>query len=321
MSGRNIPIALQAHLAEPATTTCRICKITPVVTEQDSNGDIVVSVQPFGITSLNRDVVYDDGTGALTYKAASGYTPFAIQASADLSVDNSEWEVLIAQYEADGFTVDAVQRGVYDDAEFIEYLVNYESLSDGHAILQSGFIGEVRIIDGMVCFPEARSLTQTLKQKSIIELGSVGCRAKFGDERCKYPVETLWDAADVGTVGAESDRTFSITGSNVDATDGFYVPGLFKFLTGDNAGRSYEIESYESGVVTLSIPTEKVIQATDSGEIRPDCTYGWGPGTNSCDHWGNRLNFRGEPFRPVADSGALMIPGAGSSGDGFDTQE
>ncbi len=326
MSGRSIPIALQSRLAEPATTTCRLCKITPVVTEVDVDGNpVVVPGDPFGITSLNRNVIYDDGSGPLTYRAACGYTPFAIQSNADLSVDNSEWEVLMAQYEIEGFEADAINRGVYDDATFIEYLVNYESLSDGHAILQSGTVGEIRIIDGLACFPEARSLSQTLKQKSIIELGSVGCRVvKFGDERCKYDVEAEWTAADVDAVGAEADRTFTISGGGLSAVSAYYSPGVFKFLVGANAGRTYEIESYvvAAGVktVTLSIPTEEPIQATDSGEIRRDCTRAWS-GHNSCETYNNRLNFRGEPFRPVADSASLMIPGAGSSGSATDIQE
>lgn len=307
MSGRTIPIALQGSLAQPATTTCRLVRIT------------AFDASPFGITSLNADVYYDDGNGPLLYKSATGYTPFAIQSTADLAVDNSEWQVLIAQYEIDGFVIEAINRGTYDDATFIEYLIDYESTSNGHAFLSSGTVGEIRIIDGMVCFPEARSLTQTLKQKSVIERGTVGCRVvDFGDERCKYDVASEWQSADVVSVGIEADRTFTIAGSGVFSGDNYYAPGVFKFTSGANAGRTYEIETYtadSSGTltVTLSIPTEIVIADTDSGEIRRDCSRQWS-GHNSCETYNNRLNYRGEPHRPVADSANLMIPGAGSSG-------
>lgn len=322
MSGRTIPINLQADLQEPATTTCRLLRVTPVVTMLDSSGEpVTADGVPFGLTTANRDITFNDGSGSLVYRAASGYTPFAIQATADLSVDNSEVNTLLATFEVDGFVLDAINRGVYDDATYVEYLVNYENLANGKTILGSGTIGELRVIDGMLCTPELRSLTQTLKQKSIIEKGSVGCRvAEFGDERCKYDVASEWTDADVDTVGAETDRTFTISGSGVELTSDYYAPGVYRFLVGDNAGRTYEIESYvvvgSVATVTLAVPTEAPIAATDSGEIRRDCTRQW-EGHNSCDTYANRLNYRGEPFRPVADSGALMIPGASSGGDGF----
>lgn len=304
MIERNIPIALQTHLKQPVTSTCRLNKIT------------AVGAAPFGLCTLDRDVVYDDGSGdgPITYKAHRGYTPYANQADADLGVDNSEMEVLIATFDLDGITREAIGRGVYDDAEFVEYLVNYKDLTNSHTILSSGWIGRIRDVDGMVCFPELRSLTQTLKQRSMIRKGSVGCTVvEFGDAECKYDVDTEWVDADVGIVGAESDRSFSITGVDVDPDDDYYAPGVFEFYDGNNAGRTYEIETYIEGVVTLAHPTEEPIQDTDTGRIRRDCTRAWA-GHNSCQTYGNRPNFRGQPMRPVADTGALMVPGASASG-------
>ncbi len=308
MSGRSIPIALQTHLKQSSTTTCRLWKV------------MAYGVTPFGLSSLDRDVVYD----GVTYKAHRGYTPYSIQADADLSVDNSEMEVLIATYEVDGFTLDAIQRGVYDDATFYEYMVNYDDLSDGALVMSSGTVGKIRQIDGMVCFPESRSLTQTLKQKAIIEKGSVGCRVlAFGDERCKYNVAAEWTSGDVDSVGAESDRTFTIVGSGVMEVNDYYAPGVYEFETGDNAGRTYEIESYEvtsaGPEITLMIPTEKPIQIGDTGKIRRDCSRQW-EGHNSCDTYNNRPNYRGEPFRPVAETAALMAPGAGTKDGPSDVQ-
>lgn len=298
---RSIPIALAAHLAEPATTTCRLWRVAPAA-----------GGTPFGLTSLDRDVTYDDGAGAITYKAKRGYTPYAIEATADLSVDNSEMEVLIAEFEVDGFTSEAIDRGVYDDARFIEYLVNYENLSDGKAIMSSGTVGRIRKVDNMVCFPESRSLTQTLKQKSIIERGSNSCRAEeFGGPRCGVNVAALWFTRTVTVVGTETDRVFTLDGAAI-ATDAL-KPGLAECLTGANAGRSFEIESNAGNVITLAVPTASPIAVSDSWRVRPDCTRLW-EGANSCDTYSNRPIFRGEPWRPVAGTGGLMVPGAGSTG-------
>jgi uncharacterized phage protein (TIGR02218 family) len=310
MSGRTISVPGAAHLKQASTRTCRCWKITRV------------GMPPFGLTSLDRDVVLNDGFSTITYRAHRGFTPYANQANADLSVDNSEMQVLIAEFDMDGITLAAINRGEYDDAAFVEYLVCYQEPAYVIAMVSSGAIGKVRHMDGIECFPELRSLTQILKQKAIIEKGSVGCRvAALGDERCKVDLDPLWHDAEVTAVGAETDRTFTIEGDDVQLVEDYYRPGLFEFFTGANAGRSYEIEAYTAGgVITLAIPTEEVIEEGDTGRIRIDCTRQW-EGHNSCETHDNRPNYRGEPFRPVADTANLMAPGAGSTGGGGTTDQ
>lgn len=313
MIGRTIPIALQADLSQAASTTCRILRIDPV------------EIPEFGITTLDRDIEVD----GLIYRARRGYTASQQVASADLSVDNSEAEALLAEYPLDGVTADMIRRGVLDDARFVEYLVNYLAPENGKAIIGSGTIGELRLDHGIKVYIERRSLTQTLKQRSIIEAGSVNCRAQHGDERCKFPVDTLWDSAVVASVGTEADRSFTLDASGL--TPGHvFTPGLVRWTSGANAGRTSEIEeaTLAGGVLTvgLQFPADVVIAVGDEFDIRPDCNKWWGPsgtdlqGTvNNCLYWNNRLNFRGEPFRPVADSAALGVPGGaggGASGTG-----
>lgn len=302
MSGRSIPIALQAHLKQPSTTTCRLWKVSSY------------GAAPLGLCSLDHDVVYD----GLTYRAHRGYTPYDIQTDANLSVDNSEMEVLVATYEVDGFTLDAIERGVYDDATFVEYMVNYRNVADGAMILSSGAVGKIRQVDGLVCFPEVRSLTQTLKQKSIIRKGTNGCPVvEFGDAECKFPVATLWTDRTIIAVGIETDRVFTVDGPVL--SDNAWRPGLWNFYDGANAGRSYEIESNAGNVITLAIPTEKVIAADDTGRGRPDCTRA-ADGANGCKSYGNLLNHRGQFKRPVSESIGLMGPGAGSPSGVTDVQ-
>jgi uncharacterized phage protein (TIGR02218 family) len=314
--GRTIDLALVEHLGESGNTTCRLLRIAPV------------GIAAFGITTLDRDVSFDDGDGLIVYRARRGYTASAQVGSADLSVENSEAEALLAEFPLDGVTMDQIRRGVHDDAKFVEYLINYQATDFGKAILGSGTIGELRADKDLRVFIERRSLTQTLKQKSIIEVGSVNCRDPFGGPRCKYPVETLWSSGVVASVGFETDRTFTFDASPSSSFTSTYtyVPGLVYFRTGANAGRTYEIESADvdsSGLMTVTFehPTEEAIAENDEFDIRPDCDKTWGPngvdllGTvNNCLYWGRRLNFQGEPFRPVADSAAMSIPGGGGGG-------
>jgi uncharacterized phage protein (TIGR02218 family) len=318
MSGRQIPIALADALREPTTHDCRIWKLMP----RES-----ATAPAFGLTSLNQNVVFDDGStdGEIMYSAFRGYVPYAVESTADLAVDNSEMEVLLAEFEVDGFTSDAIRRGVYDGARFIEYLVDYTDLSKGKVILQSGKVGRILQVDNMVCFPEVRSLTQTLKQKSIIELGSNNCRATMGDERCGYDVESLWVDTTVTSVGLETDREFTIDGDDVSTEDDFYVPGMYEFYTGANAGRTYEVEAYVGATktITFAMPTEEPITTDDTGRVRDNCTNLWGaPLTDdhkSCEYFDNRPKFRGEPKRPVSETSSLMASGAGSPSTGADT--
>jgi len=198
---RAISDALAAHLKGSSTNVCYLLKIMP-----KRQG-----VATFGLCTLDSDVTYDDGTGATTYRAKRGYTSFDLDTRSDMSVDNTEASGLIAEFPADGVTSDGIAHGDYDGARFVQYLVNYEDLSMGHVILNSGQVGQIKMIDDLLCKIELRSLTQILKQNSIVELTSITCRAQFGDARCKLPL--VWRTGVVGTVGDESDRVFTADGS------------------------------------------------------------------------------------------------------------
>lgn len=208
---RNAPPAIIQDLKSAAKTMCSVLKITPR------------AAPAFGLCSTNMDVVYDDGKGPVTYRAKKGYTPSDVTTRADLTVDNGEAHGLLAMYPLDGVTQEAIARGDYDGASFAQYLINYAAPDHGHIQLNGGTIGQITSLDDLAIAIELRSLTQTLKQNSVIELTSITCRAKFGDERCKMPF--VWKAAIVTSVGAEADRTFGVIWVS-DAADAQmeYVP-------------------------------------------------------------------------------------------------
>ncbi|HEU4376275.1 MAG TPA: DUF2163 domain-containing protein [Telluria sp.] len=377
---RTIDSALATHLAGAATTVCHLLKIMPTAASGAS---------AFGITTLNRDVTFDDGFGALTYYAAAGYTAFDIDAKSGLSVDSSEAQGLAAPdgYPLEGVTLEGIARGDYDGARFVQYLVNYENLTMGKAILNAGQIGQVTSIDDLRCTIELRQLTQVLQQQSIIETTSITCRAQYGDLRCKMPLS--WYGATVAAIGAENDRDFTLSlapgftvppggttgtvtavpfftgdgvtgviqlldtagervtsgftiahiylngvattaytvngtglitfttppGAGAVATwtgtlllnpDGYFAPGVFKWLTGANAGRQNDIESYTAatGAVVLATPTFAPIVAGDTGQIRRDCNKS----KTICISRGNLPNMRAEPELPRADGASLQSP-------------
>lgn len=289
---RNVPAALAAHLKQPATTVCCLLKIVP-----KREG-----VPTFGITTLDADRDYDDGTGTLTYRAKRGYTSFDLDTKSDLSVDSSEASGLLAEYPTDGVTAEGVARGDYDGARFVQYLVNYEDLSMGHVILNSGQVGQVKMIDELTCKIELRSLTQILKQNSVIELTSITCRAKFGDERCKMPLRP-YDAS-VGSVGAETDRVFSLAnapGLGVAPGSGTAPVSGVQFFTGNGTSVLGQLkdtagERIDAGYAVSAIYLDGVATTDYTIDTSGLVTFTAAPATGVVGTWDGTVTLRPDGY-------------------------
>ncbi len=312
---RYVSPALQAHLDSGATTTTLLLKVTPRS----------IDYPPVGVTALDRDVEYDDGEGdssSVVYHAAVGMVPAEIRQSLSMTVDNTEFQHLLAEYPL-ALTEEDVVAGVYDFADFRLMLVNYEDLTMGHVELMTGQLGQMRVENGMAFWTEQTSLVKQLKQ-SIVEKDSLTCRAIFGSQEfgssndgvqqrfpCGFDTSGLWVAGTVTGVGLESTRTF--TAAALGLAENACVPGMLRWTLGRNAGRSYEVEAQDAaGVVSLGFETMFPIEVGDEFEIRPDCTK-WKDGPNGCKaHWGADwvLHYRGEPYIPVSDADAINTPGA-----------
>lgn len=313
---RTIPIALQAHLNQPATTVCRLLRIDPVL------GD------SFGFCSTNRSLTYDDGISELTYRTMSGFDLSALVSTADTGVDNSEAMVLLL---AGGpLTAGQLEAGVLDGAEFTIYEVNYNDLSMGHYVVQHGYVGRTKVKRGAAFTLELRSLVDLLRQEPWEKWQRL-CRVRQfgsqpGDERfpCMYDLSSEWvEGVAVTSVGVETNRTF--TASSLGQVANYFAPGMVLWLTGQNAGLSYEIESFGSGgVISLGFPTIYPISASDTFDIRRDCTREW-EGHNSCETYNNRLNYRGEPKTRPAEIASVLVQGAdvppGSGGTTYQPPE
>lgn len=152
-------------------------------------------------------MTYDDGAGPITYRAKRGYTAMDVQTRSDLSVNNTEASGLLAQYPLDGVTTEAIARGDYDGARFVQYLINYQDHSMGHAVINFGTIGQIKQTDDAACTIELRSPQQTLKQGAMVGLTSITDRARHGDAESK--LRLVWYRAEVTAIGTEADRTFT----------------------------------------------------------------------------------------------------------------
>jgi uncharacterized phage protein (TIGR02218 family) len=303
--------ALLAHMSSSATTLCFLQKVGPL--PDDSY---------ICTTSNSRDMRYDDGTGERIYYARTGVQLSNMASANDLSVDNGEAQTLveIPTYPNTGITEEMIEAGRLDGVEFVIYKVNYRDLSMGHMIESSGPVGEIRrSIDGLITI-ELRSWCDLLRQNSVTERDSLTCRVKRfgsqpGDERfpCMYDLTGEWiTSVTVTDVGAETVRDFEA--SSLGQAANYFSPGLIEWTSGDNQGKFSEVQTFTAGGgISLLFTTKFPIQNGDTFSIRRDCSRKWA-GNNSCDTFGNREWFRGEPFIPVSDRIALTVPGAAAGG-------
>lgn len=303
---KTIPAALVTHLNQDATTLCRLLRI------RTKSGTTI------GFTSLDVDFVFDDGDGEVTYWASNGFTPSRFQATADLGVDNSEFEGVLAE---SGITLQTIAAGLFDSARFHVYEVNYLNPVAGEFHwVSSGRLGATKFSQGM-WVTESRSLTQLLRQ-TISLLYSVTCRARFGskaigtgdgsyEERFPCGMDFTWSAGTVTAVGANPKRNFTDT-SRAEADD-FYQDGVIEWLTGNNAGMQMEVDTFAADAFALALPMPYTIQVGDTYRVRKDCNKVARDEVNGCkSHWGAEwtLHFRGEPDIPLSDGGQNMVPGA-----------
>lgn len=287
---RVIPAALQGHLQESVTTTCRLLKIS------------LKDGSSYGLTSLDKDLDYE-GT---TYSSINGFNHSVIATDTSFDVDNSEAYALLSA-DVPGITADMVKRGDLDDATWVMLLVNYMDLSQGAVILDAGDIGEVKLTaNDTVYMPELVSYAMRLRQ-TIGHVDSRLCRAIFGTPAnsqtgCGVDATSLWEN---GTITEVVEDHYSFKGFSTAEN---VVPGRLQWLTGSNASsRLYALESFEDGIVTLFERMPFPILDTDTYKIRPDCDH---TKTMCKDRWNNLLNMKAEPYIPTSDGTAAQTPEA-----------
>lgn len=285
---RNVPTELKKILQSRAFHAAQLLRIAPV------NGTVI------GYCNVNTDITYDDGDGPITYKSLTGFEDSAYQASIGSEVSNAEAKIIFPSEEVLGLTEEQVRSGYLRDAKFRVLLVDYMHLSAGHAMIEWGFVGQVKVKDSQSSLIELRGVQQFTRQRAVCERGSKTCRAKFGDAStgCYFNLGGQGGSGEVILVD-EPDRTFA-----TDAV-GITAPATLTWTSGKNAGLQFEVESSDVSV-GLMFPTPYVIEVGDTFTWLPDCDKQFA----TCKTYGQALNFRGEPYRPEAIGPALQFPGA-----------
>ena len=320
MPSRYIHPGLLSDIQKSATTLCLLAWIQPVTP----------GFVGYGATDTNRDLRYDPGDGERLFSASVGFDASEIQAKADLSVDNAEAKQLMPVYDFP-INEEDIAAGIYDYAEFVVYLVNYENLTPGrHCVLQEGTIGKVSVRDdGLSVVNELRGLSAQLKQEICTKYTKT-CRAIDGTMPIGSPlpgpqVKRDWCGVDftvylktatVEEVGLETTLTFKVMDDDITtgwATNSF-SPGRVWFTSGRNAGRELEIMSNTAdGWITLRHETGYPIEPGDEIEYREGCTFIARDDAKGCRahagaEWIN--HFKGYPDIPTENESQLLTPGA-----------
>jgi uncharacterized phage protein (TIGR02218 family) len=266
--------ALATHRASGSTSLAWCWKLTR------TDGQV------FGFTSVDKDLLID----GITYKAATGFTPSAVEGQLNLSVANLE---VAGVLDDESITEADLLAGRWDGAAVEIFEVNHANLAQGRMIIRTGTLGNVSA--GTQSFnAEARGLAQALQQ-SVGETYAAACSATLGDARCGVNTAAITVA---GTVTATSSARAFTDSSRVEAAD-FFGAGLVTWITGANAGLSMEVAGFSGGVFTLHLNMAYPISVGDTYEAVPGCRK---RRTEDCaGKFANVINFRGFPDVPLND--------------------
>jgi uncharacterized phage protein (TIGR02218 family) len=272
---KTISIALKAHHAQETTTLAWCWKVT----RRDQ--------QVFGFTSVDKDLEID----GVTYEAAAGITPSAIENRLDGSVPNLELASLL---DSDRITEADLLAGKWDGATAQIFEVNYADLTQGSMLLHVGMLGQV-VVGASSFRAELRGLAQRLQQ-SVGRVFAAACDANLGDARCKVDLAPLTVTGTVDLLN--SRRIFGDTGRS--EVEDWFGAGVVTWLTGANADLSMEIAQFHvGGGFVLQLPMPNDIAIGDTYSMVPGCRK---RRTEDCGvKFNNVVNHRGFPDVPGND--------------------
>lgn len=294
---RRINPALEAHLAGEVLTVCELLRL------RLEDGRL------FGVTSLDRDVFYDN----MWWRAYTGMDSSIIATDTNLSVDNSEVSILLRAMVQDGLTLDQVRSGVLDNGTYQFFIINYEDTAQAH-MLDAGDIGEVKVANEHSVTVELLSHAVRLRN-SVGRVDSIRCRAVFGtyansQTGCGVNADVMWENGTITGIGDEQRRVFADSSVPLKTESNMY---RVRFTSGRNRSpRLYQVDAYSlvSGTIALIEPARFDIEIGDTFQIRPDCNKL----PDDCKKYGNFINYKGEPYIPVADGLEGATPNAQLAG-------
>ncbi len=276
----------------------------------------------FGFTDHDCDIRLGD----ITYWASSGFKASAIATSSSLAVDNLN---IAGALQHEAISGNDLLARLYDYAEIEVFMADYQSLEPEKFAVRRGWLGEVHMSEQKFMV-EVRGLTQALVAK-VGEFYSAGCRASFGDFRCKVGQGNGLVIRDISVSEIlDDDEVVSEKLKNIvdhckifDEAGNLILEvgdrrmfekmvsyGRIRFSSGDNCGWEMKIKDYKNGMLRAGAPLPYQARVGDQFMVICGCDKS----LEMCGGvYGNVVNFRGEPHIPNASRG--LYSGYGGGGE------
>lgn len=282
-----------AHLAAGATTLSTCWRITR------ADGAVL------GFTDHDRALFFD-GTAFAPETGAEGT---ALEASADLAVDNSE---IAGALSSDALSAEDLASGRYDGAEVEIWRVNWADVAC-RALLRRGVLGEI-VREGEGFRAEIRGLGERLDRVRG-RLFQRGCDAVLGDARCGVDLAAPAFRA-AGVVAAVlDDQRFLASGLGAFAA-GWFAEGALLWTVGANAGTRAPVKAHDKNAgadaLSLWLPAGRPVAPGDAFTVTAGCDKRH---ETCAGKFGNLVNFRGFHLMP-GDDFAISYPLKSERNDG-----
>jgi len=294
--------ALQEHFGQDCTTLAVLWKVLR------SDGVIM------GFTTHDQDISYQaaEDSAPVLYWAATGLSNTASESGSDMSVDNVE---VTAFLDSSALSEADIEANVYDNAQIWQRVVNWADLTMGDMIQRVGFLGTVKMVNGMFT-AELRGLTQKLTTAIGSTYGPI-CRAELGSNptnddgswRPWYCNVNLSEYEQNGTVESSPDAMTLVPASGLveigssspteAAGAGWFDNGLLTFTSGALQGRTFDIKTWDGTQFNMFLPFPIQPQPGDNFTVTPGCDNTLS--NTGCLKFNNAANFRGEPTIPGQD--------------------
>lgn len=283
-----MPAALQAYMQASGTALAWALLL------QRPDGTL------YGFTSADVPLVLDltawghPAETAFEFTHLQGLDVSSIATTAGFEVDNLELTTL-----DDGslFTRDDILAGRWANTRYRLFRYRWDAapvtIADWVHVRQRGTLGQ--ITPGQTTIrAELRGLTQRLQQPVGI-VSTKTCQVRLGSEKCKVGLVPFTTTGLTVTAVASAQQ---FTAAAATQAADWFGEGTVTWLTGDNAGISHKVRTFEAGVFTLVLPAVLPVQVGDTFAAVAGCRQR----LDDCrDKFANVLNFQGDPHRPTTD--------------------
>ncbi|MEL6362398.1 MAG: DUF2163 domain-containing protein [Pseudomonadota bacterium] len=290
---KSIDPGLVAHLESGATTLCQCWRI-------DRRDGVVL-----GFTDHDAPLEFD----GVTYEPRTGADGSAMEATADLAVNNASLEGLIS---SDRVTAEDLAAGLFDGASVTVSRVNWQQ-PDQRTEMGRGTLGEIRR-EGSKFIAEIRGASEALS-RPVGRVYQRQCDAVVGDRRCGVNL-TAPNLQGAGTVSQLLDvQRFLASGLEGFAAD-WFAHGVLIWQSGANSGTRSHIKADARGAngasISLWLPTGATIDVGDTFIVTAGCDR---THRTCADKFSNLINFRGFHLMPGNDF-AMSYPIRSDVNDG-----